>query len=146
MVDDEDDDIDEGMSLLRRSLPIRAGGGNDVAKYEQLDAKLANIDAKEGSPVKAGTGQGIMMRVHSREMLTSDDGIDVNRSPSESALVAKAPTTDEMLAVTHSHPVARSDSTSAAGDEKGRSADKKKKKEKPRTHREKYGIIDGARL
>ena len=143
--DDDDDDENEESSLLRDKLPLRGGGTGDVTKYEQFDAKLIDIHIEDGSPIKTGTGEGLMMRVYSRERLAGDDDvIDVNRSPSESVLGSKAPNADEKLAITHSHPVAtRSDRLSDEGNQSKKLASKKKR---VRTHREKYGIVDGARL
>lgn len=87
-----------------------------------------------------GTGTGIVMRApSSRDDLT----IQAARSPSESHLGPKAPSTDEMLALTQTHPIIKDDTAqnSGAGQTEG-----KKKKTKKRTHREKYGLVDGTSL
>lgn len=88
------------------------------------------------SPANVGTGTGLVMRTEgSRDDLT----IQAARSPSESHLGPRAPSTDEMLALTQTYPIVKDQGVLEypAG---------KKQKTKKRTHREKYGLVDGASL
>ena len=87
-----------------------------------------------------GTGTGIVMRTtDSRDDLT----IQAARSPSESNLGPKAPSTDEMLAMTQTHPIVKESDAGVSG---AAQTGAKKQRTKKRTHREKYGLIDGASL
>jgi hypothetical protein len=121
MDDDDDYDYDESDGLL---------GGTKVRTPNKAcpppPKRQARGDCSTSPP--RGTGTGLMMR----PTAPGDDLTTAARSPSDSSLLVPPPSTDEMLASTQAHPVSNSN--------------KQQRKQKKRTHREKYGLVDGTSL
>jgi hypothetical protein len=161
-VDDDDDndyDYDESDDLLGGSGVTKARTPSKAGDRSPPRSKRQSRGGEYGTSPPRGTGTGLVMRPSAGP---GDDLTTAARSPSDSNLMVPAPSTDEMLASTQAHPVSNSNINSNSNKQQQSGGNYnpqyphsggnnnpqqlQQRRQKKRTHREKYGLVDGTSL